>query len=354
MTQPTKNSSPPTIKCDFVNVRQRDLTFVLTTLPAWALVKMTYVSIRGVHDEEGAVQRYLNNKRIASIRDFTNEVGIFPTTLVLNWNNQAFKIERKSNILHVPVIERGAQVIDGQHRRAGIAAALTRNIKIHDFEIPVAIFENLTTQKCADIFISINTEQKPVPKSLVYDLFSEASEHIADMDIQRATDLAKFLDEESDSPYLQLIKFPSSRYERGGISLATAVAALKPLVEEKGDFEQINVSDFAAQSQILLNFFRALASPYGDRWLTSKNVFLYAAGFTAAIEFFRKRVIPYCTKKRSFKINVIANCVGFDIENLIMQDEVKGLGGKNSVATIYKRLNNAFVIDDPEENKFEI
>lgn len=307
----------------------------------------------GCTRKRGAVQRYLNTRRISSIRDFTLEVGIFPTTIILNWTHDQ-KIRRSGEHLKIPVIERGAQIIDGQHRRAGIAAAIRANPELREFQIPVAIFEDLSTAKCADIFISINTEQKPVPRSLVYDLFSEASDYIADLGVQRATDLARFLDEEDTSPYLQLIKFPGSRYERGGIALSTAVSALKPLVEEKGDFDQINIRNLEQQSQIILNFFRELSKPYGDEWLTAQNPFVYASGFTAAVEFLRKRVIPYCTKAKKFTPSVIAQCIGIDADSLILQSEVRGLGGKNAVSFIYERLNEAFALPDDEDHGFEL
>lgn len=342
-----------TIERPFVQVKQKDLSFILTTMPAWALVDATYVSIRGVDEEEGAVQRFLNARRISSIRDFTIEVGIYPTSLVLNWNHKS-GLKRNGNNVKIPIVPRGAQLIDGQHRRAGISAALRVDKSVRDYEVPVAIFENLTTAQCADIFISINTEQKPVPKSLVYDLFSSASEYIADHGVQRAADIARFLDEESESPYLQLIKFPGSRYERGGIALSTAVTALKPLVEDKGDFDQIKIVSLEQQSQILMSYCQQLAEPYGDQWLTAKNAFIYAAGFTGAIEFFRKRVLPYCVKKKSFKPAVIAECIGLTSDNLILQDELKGRGGKNSVSHVYDRLNEAFDIGGEEGHGFEI
>jgi len=47
-------------------------------------------------------------------------------------------------------------------------------------EIPVAFYQHLRTQECADIFLSINTEQKPVQRSLVFDLYDGASANVVD------------------------------------------------------------------------------------------------------------------------------------------------------------------------------
>ena len=67
-----------------------------------------------------------------------------------------------------------AQLIDGQHRVAGLAEAMEANEDLKYLDLPVAIYSNLTTQECADIFLAINTEQKPVHRSLVFDLYAIA------------------------------------------------------------------------------------------------------------------------------------------------------------------------------------
>jgi DNA sulfur modification protein DndB len=90
---------------------------------------------------------------------------------------------------------------------------------IKELQIPVALYEGLDTRACADIFISINTEQKPVPKSLVFDLYGVSSEYLVDPAAVRAKDIASALNEDSTSPYYQLVKFPGSPRMRGGIAL---------------------------------------------------------------------------------------------------------------------------------------
>jgi hypothetical protein len=89
---------------------------------------------------------------------------------------------------------------------AGIEAAIEDDPKLGKLELPVVIFENLTTKMCADIFLSINTEQKPVPRSLVFDLYGEASVHIVDPAAVRARDIAIYLNETDNSPYFGEIR----------------------------------------------------------------------------------------------------------------------------------------------------
>jgi len=126
--------------------------------------------------------------------------------------------------------------------------------------------KGLGTTECANIFLAINTEQKPVPRSLVFDLYGVANEQIIDPAATRARDIIIGLHGEEGSPYHDLIKVSSSARKRGGIALSTAVTAIKPMVEEKGDFDQIRITELQAQQQTFLNYFGALADKYGDRW----------------------------------------------------------------------------------------
>ena len=326
----------------FIDFSQNTKKIVLTTIPAGIVVKIGYAAIRGQSDEPGAVQRVLNPSRINSIKQFALEVGDFPGVIILNWINKEFPLETENNELALPLIDRAAQIIDGQHRLAGIKAALESSPEIADLQLPVAIYENLTTRQCADIFLSINTEQKPVPKSLVFDLYGLASESTIDAAATRARDIAIFLNEEKDSPYKGAIKLPGSPRKKGGVALSTAVTALKDLVEEKGIFEQIGVTELELQQRIILNYLSVLQDKYGNEWDSTANAFMYASGFMGAIDFLKLKLINYCYGKSSFKKEIISDVIKMSFDDRILQPEVKGLGGKDAPRKIYERLNEMF------------
>lgn len=197
-------------KTSFVRVSQGKTSFFLTKLPARVLSDVSYASVRGQDDEEGAVQRILNSRRISSIADFAMTVGHFPNSIVLNWVDEKNRILVKGDSLEIPIVNRAAQLIDGQHRVEGLRTAIAKDSSIAGLEIPVAIYQNLSTAECANIFLSINTEQKPVPKSLVYDLYGVADAELVDAAAVRARDIAIALNEDEDSPYQATIKFPGS------------------------------------------------------------------------------------------------------------------------------------------------
>lgn len=102
---------------------------------------MSYTAVRGASDEEGAVQRLLNPRRIASVKEFTIAVGHYPGTVVLNWVNASNPVVENDGILRIRAMERSAQIIDGQHRIAGIKAAISEKPEIGDMLLAVAIYQ---------------------------------------------------------------------------------------------------------------------------------------------------------------------------------------------------------------------
>ena len=135
----------------------------------------------------------------------------------------------------------------------------------------------LDTQACADIFLSINTEQKPVAKSLVFDLYGIASATFVDPASVRARDIATALSTEKASPYYGLIRFPGAPKGQLGVDLSTVVTSVKPLVDDKGVLEAVDIEELEMQTRVLMNYLQALKSWYGSHWSHRDNVFLSAS-----------------------------------------------------------------------------
>ena len=160
------------IELPYLDVKQHGKTFYLVNMPAGVLSEVSYAAVRGKDKEEGAVQRVLNIRRISGVKEFTQAGGVFPNSIVMNWvDRKSLKVNAKKGTLSFELKPRSAQLIDGQHRVAGIREAMKEDRALQSFELPVAIYVGLTTKECADIFLSINTEQKPVHRSLVFVIF---------------------------------------------------------------------------------------------------------------------------------------------------------------------------------------
>jgi DNA sulfur modification protein DndB len=323
----------------FITVKQKEHSFKLTSLPAGLLTRISYAAVRRKDDEAGAVQRVLNGARISGIKDFAIRLGDFPASIVLNWNSGVLA-EANGTIL-IPDEQKLAQIIDGQHRVAGLKSAIEDNHDIANYEIPVAIYEGLDTANSARIFISINTEQRPAPKSLVFDLYGVTSSDLMDPAALRASDIVSFLGSEGQA-YFGWIKLPNQDRQRGGVALSTAVTAIKPLVASKGLLEQVRITELEVQKVIFGNYFGALRSSYDRKWDDRNNAFIYASGFIGAIEFFRSHLFDYCKGKGSFEVSTIRDALNLSETGRIMQEDVKGLGGSEAANAIRDRLVSAF------------
>lgn len=303
---------------------------------------------RGESEEEGAVQRLLNPTRIAGIRDFVLAGGAFPVSIVLNWSDASTAPRIKAGKLIIKRSPRSAQIIDGQHRVIGLSAAIEKDLAIKKMQLPVSLYRGLTTRECADIFLSINTEQKPVHRSLVFDLYKVASDYVVDPAALRAGDLASELNENTNSPFLGYIKFPGAHTNQKGLALSTVVSAVKPLVEEKGVFEQVGLSELQMQSQFLMNFFGVLQDAYGAEWESPTNVFRMAAGFLGAIEFVKNKLVVHCNITGDFTKMAIAKVMKLSSGSLIRRDAIEGLQGRRAFNHVAGVLESLF---DPTEGK---
>lgn len=334
----------------FIPVQQKENNFFLTVLPAGLLTDVSYAAVRHQDNEEGAVQRILNNSRIAGIKDFAVQMGDFPASIVLNWVGDA--LAPVNGMLTISEKPRSAQIIDGQHRVAGLRAAIEERPELAELQIPVAIYEKLDTPKSARIFVSINTEQRPAPKSLVFDLYGVAASDLMDPSAIRAGDIVGHLNSNGQA-YETWIKLPNQGRQRGGIALSTAVSAIKPLVENKGLLEQIGATELEVQKAIFQNYFNALKEKYGDYWDDRSNALLYASGFIGSIDFLRSHMIDYCRNKKSFELSTISGAIAIDPTSRILQEELKGLGGTEAANEVRDRLVSYF---RPEEltQKFKI
>ena len=312
------------------------------TMKVKDILAIYYVAVRGKDLEQGSVQRVLSRNRIFEIRDYVLAGNSFFNSFILNWTDHNYlpKINTTDLTLSLNLVPSSAQVIDGQHRLEGLKSAFEVDSDIGETNIVVTLCIGLTTKEAAQIFLNINTEQKPVPKSLMYDLFGEVindDEH----SINRATDIARELNDDVGSPLYKLIKFPGAPRGVGVIELSTFVSALQDSLKKDGVFNQYKINEFSTQRKVIFNYFTAIKNAYSDKniWhLSTKNPFLKASGFNGAMDFLIEILIRTCADKKSFSIETIEKIINLDSNNLLLVDDIKGLDGKTARKTVKKHL----------------
>lgn len=177
--------------------------YYVAVLPADLLLQVAYsdalsASLRedGVGYELTGTQRLPQPKRLQPIADFINRTdAAFPNSIILaaNFRNEdgliededadkdsdedgiqhhaRWTVEQRENnglVLKIPTAEKLAAIIDGQHRLFAFANARPERLQM---QLICSIFLDLPKPYQAQLFATINSTQKPVDKSLTYELF---------------------------------------------------------------------------------------------------------------------------------------------------------------------------------------
>ena len=144
------------------------------------MLKVAFVNHRSLNDPAGApsYQRLVSRTRLRQISKFISSGGFFPTNILVNFTSKCrFEPIAKDDDTSVvfgnlvlPNRYRTAWIIDGQHRLYGYAPLSDKHL---DQNIMVVAFEGLEKAEEANLFVTINHEQKSVPKTLLDDLEGE-------------------------------------------------------------------------------------------------------------------------------------------------------------------------------------
>ena len=145
------------------------------------LLKISFVNHFALNHPDGrpAYQRMVSRHRLKRIAKFINSGGYFPTNLLVNFtqkcrfdplSNKGSAAEAKYGWLYLPDKYKSAWIIDGQHRLYGFSFSDSKHM---DDDIFVVAFEMMDRTKEADLFLTINSQQKRVPQSIIVALQSD-------------------------------------------------------------------------------------------------------------------------------------------------------------------------------------
>ncbi|MBI2683806.1 MAG: DGQHR domain-containing protein [Actinobacteria bacterium] len=146
------------------------------------LLKIAYVSHRagGGAEDVDTYQRMIQKARLRRLREFISEGGLFPTNVVLSIaKGRGTRFEKGADaggqegatygFLSLAPSFGSAWVIDGQHR---LFAYSGHELAGKSF-LNVVAYEDLAPSEQAQMFITINHEQKSVKRSLLQELYAE-------------------------------------------------------------------------------------------------------------------------------------------------------------------------------------
>lgn len=144
------------------------------------LLKIAFVNHRALNDPEGAptYQRLIQKSRLKQISKFLGGGGFFPNSILINFKEKMrFDLQANAGdwpvqfgMLYLPSKYKSAWIVDGQHRLYAFGELEEERKKEH---LIVVAFERLPEADEANLFVTINHEQKRVPKNLLDELEGE-------------------------------------------------------------------------------------------------------------------------------------------------------------------------------------
>lgn len=345
------------IKVQNLPIMMGNITANIFSLKVKDAVLLTYVAVRGKDKESGAVQRVLSTVRLRSIEDFVLKGNIFYSPFFFNWTNEEnlLQFNNDKTELNIPIVGTSAQVLDGQHRLAGLSRAMEKDASVGDRNIIVIMTDRLKTDDAAKIFLNINTEQRPVPPSLIYDLFGEINKDDKNIPVVRAKDIASELQNNSLSPYKGIVKFPGQPRGAGFIDLSTIVNSIKPLLEPEGIFNKYKITNLENQLNVIFNYLNALKSAYEHThmWYNKTiNPFFTNAGFVAAIDVLNRVLIAKCAAEKDFTHESFVKQLNLDA-TLLQRSDIKNKDGKSQRKAIAEFLEESINQDLPTEDGYK-
>jgi len=234
-------------------------------------------------------QRNKDEKRVDQITRYTETVSAsFPNSIILgaNYDEEGNLIENESKrwtveednglyYLVIPTEEKLASIIDGQHRLFAF-----KNSTKKDMPLLCSVYLDLPLPYHAQIFATINMNQKKVDKNHIYQLFQFELEQ-GDSETWSPETLsvyfARVLAEKENSPLYNKLKLGISEDNNTSISMASVVDGIISLITTKPKDDREKLYSKAIEdgrSRELLTE-RTDSSPLRELYLSNKDRTLY-------------------------------------------------------------------------------
>ncbi|MCR8967518.1 DGQHR domain-containing protein [Streptococcus zalophi] len=268
-----------------------------------------------ISETRDGVQRFLDQARVDNIAKYCEkEDAIFPTPIILSLNsdfiskklddnNSMFIDENLADLLGKPF-----SIIDGQHRVAGINKYFTNNINNKDIELPIIFYLDADQSTSANIFVTINSNQRAVDKSIIYELFGIMYENKKIYTVQSfANKVVKLLNGIDESPFKDSIKILGRKMQhKEFISQGTIAKKIIERISKERTIIDDNISIeknndiyheegkifriyFARNrpeiiAKIMINFFFAFSNTFEEFWIKEEYITKKAIGFSGLMK----------------------------------------------------------------------
>lgn len=317
-----------------------------------------------VRESEEGIQRVLQESRLKKIADYLKQSeSILPGSLIVSINNKTVTNEDEYNFkqdgyelsfidglenfgicdltINTNLVD--AFIVDGQHRLAAFHFAKDM---IEDFELVVSIFLDMEVALQAELFSVINGTQKPVNKSLLYDLRELQDEYD---EIKKCHAIVKWFHTNEKSPFKGKIKMLGMGF--GTISQSAFIDELLNYVKKRktNEFRSfMKDKDSNLIINILYSYFLALQELFPKAWeKPDEYILLKTTGFGAVMKLLYYVYISHIVKDTPFKRRHIVETMS-EIKKVtdFSKDKYRGLAGQGVQSTLYKDIREKLFGDE--------
>lgn len=364
-----------TIKLPVFVIEQPIGKLYIGKIEAKNLYKMSKVDRREIKDGKDyiGIQRPLDLKHVSLIKKYLkhNKKATFPNSIILFLNKNKI-INYDNNILEIVESEDTFIILDGQHRLSGFEDYDKK------FELAITILTDLEENVQAEVFMTINTTQVKVNRSLAFDLKCLCDVKMPEKMVRT---IAFAFNSDVDSPWYQSISILGVKDELSPNKFLTLDSFAQPIVDkiyddkdfyelkdyletykinynEKADFNlndidlsflKINTDKYILWEyyksdketviyKILLNYFNAIRKVFPSDWKSYESILSKTTGYNALMKLFDllfKEGIEHKTLGFEYfynKIKILSNLTGK------LRSDVYGGSGEASTNKLFNEM----------------
>lgn len=302
---------------NYIKLEQPVGDMFLVKMKATQVASIAASKTRKSYNDSSGIQRKLDPHRIKSIAEFCKtKNAMFPTPIILSASSDYFVINEEENTLTIPMISEDenkfCSIVDGQHRLEG----LKESGVIGNFELLVSFVFDTDPSKDAFLFSIINGNQKPVSRSLIYDLYGLSRSRTVEKTcnkIMRALNGENFDIKSELSGKIKMLGYKDEFSQNGIVSQAAMIKNLMKLITDKSERDNIDI-EFGRELEQLDSrkyIFRKNFIEGNDELIIQEN-----------IDFFNAWMKKLKEEKESYEINeyeLFEKTIGFSVSYRIFR-----------------------------------
>ena len=302
---------------NYIKLEQPVGDMFLVKMKATQVASIAASKTRKSYNDSSGIQRKLDPHRIKSIAEFCKtKNAMFPTPIILSASSDYFVINEEENTLTIPMISEDenkfCSIVDGQHRLEG----LKESGVIGNFELLVSFVFDTDPSKDAFLFSIINGNQKPVSRSLIYDLYGLSRSRTVEKTcnkIMRALNGENFDIKSELSGKIKMLGYKDEFSQNGIVSQAAMIKNLMKLITDKSERDNIDI-EFGRELEQLDSrkyIFRKNFVEGNDELIIQEN-----------IDFFNAWMKKLKEEKESYELNeyeLFEKTIGFSVSYRIFR-----------------------------------